>query len=232
MKKIGFLFLLTFQLTSFAQTNSIDNGLVAYFPFNGNVNDYSPLHINGINYNAVPVYSTNREYYYFNGTDAYIYAGNDDRGIIDSLSVSVWVKTTASDYQWIVGHYNHLDDKGFEVLVVDGHAQLVGRDGTNTFYRLSDDDFINDDSWHHIVALIAKNQWTLIVDCEVKGILITAENNPTYDVTSQPFSIAKYPQLQGGVDPLHFAGGIDELRVYNRVLSFCEICELKNMFDE
>jgi len=232
MKKLFLLILILWGWNSFTQSNDINAGLVAYFPLNGDVNDYSPLHIDGTNYNAVPSTSGNREYYYFNGYNAYIYAGNQDRGIVDSLTVSVWVKTSATDYQWVVGHYNHLDDKGFEVLVVDGHAQLVGRDGSNSFYRLSDNDYINNDEWHHIVAILTKNQWKLIVDCQLKGILITAVNHPTYGISSQPFSISKYPQLQGGSDPLHFTGGIDDIRVYNRSLSLCEICELHHMFDQ
>jgi len=234
MKKLFLLILILWGWNSFTQSNDINAGLVAYFPLNGDVNDYSPLHIDGTNYNAVPSTSGNREYYYFNGYNAYIYAGNQDRGIVDSLTVSVWVKTSATDdFQWIVGHYDHNVDRGYEVYLYMGQAAMGGRDGSNTYYRLADQyNNINDDEWHHIVAIFAKNQLTLIVDCEIRGILITNAQYPAYNVNTQPFSISKYPELQGGTDPIHLTGGIDDIRVYNRVLSLCEICELHHMFDQ
>jgi len=232
MKKLFLLFLILWGWSSFAQSNDIYAGLVAYFPLNGDVKDYSPLHIDGTNYNAVLATEGNREYYNFNGYNTYIYAGNNDRGIVDSLTVSVWVKTTSNNNQWVVGHYNHLDDRGYHIYVEDGHAMLAGRDGSNTYYRLKDlNNFINDNEWHHIVGIIAQNQWTLIIDCEIRGILITNASNPLYTINSEPFSIGKYP-LVNAPDPTYFEGGIDDVRVYNRVLSICEICELYHMFDE
>jgi hypothetical protein len=231
MKKIFFSFLLLFSFTIMAQS-TLSDGLVAYFPLDNNVDDYSPLHINGTNYNATMAHSSTRDYYDFNGNSAYIYAGNDVRNITDSLSVSVWVKTTATDIQWVVGHYNHLDDKGFSIHIINGHVALTGRDGSSTYYTLEDANFINDGQWHHVVGLIAGNKWVLVVDCEIRDILITTAVNPDYGITSQPFSIARYPQLHGGSDHIYFEGGIDEVRVYNRVLSICEICELHSFNDE
>jgi len=232
MKKFLLSLFILLSLSGLAQSNDIYAGLVAYFPLNGNVNDYSPLQINGTNYNAVPQTSANREYYYFNGYNAYIYAGYDDRGIVDSLTVSVWVNTTSFANQWVVGHYNHLDDRGYHIYVENGHAKLEGRDGSNTYYRLEDNNnYINDGEWHHIVGIIARNQWTLIVDCEIRGVLITNASNPLYTINSEPFSIGKYT-LINAPDPTYYEGGIDDVRVYNRVLSICEICELNNMFDE
>ncbi len=232
MKKFLLLsfFFLFFGLT--AQIN-LSNGLVAYFPLNGNTDDLSSLQINGTNYNAIPSQTGNRNYYYFNGSNAYIYAGNNDRNITNEISVSVWVKTNSNNLQWIVGHYDHTVDRGFQVVMNNGHVQLRGREGSNSFYILEDPDTINDDNWHHIVGLFDHNHWTLIVDCQIKNYLTTTGYNPSYYVNSQPFSISKYPELNNGYDPLHFSGGIDEVRVYNRILSLCEICEIhrKELFE-
>ena len=225
MKKLLLLVLLFFSIGLEAQTN-LPNGLVAYFPLNNNTDDLSSLQINGTNHNAIPTQFGNRNYFYFNGSNAYIYAGYDDRNITNEISVSVWVKTNSNNLQWIVGHYDHTVDRGFQVVMNNGHVQLRGRDSSNTFYILEDSDTINDDNWHHIVGLFDKNHWTLIVDCQIKNYLTTTGYNPSYYVNSQPFSISKYPELNNGYDPLHFSGGIDEVRVYNRILSLCEICEI------
>ncbi len=231
MKKSLLLLLLAWAFSGQAQSN-LNQGLVGYFPLNNDVNDYSSLHIDGVNYNATPQSSNGRNYYNFNGTNAFIYAGNDNRGISNQVSVSVWVRTTSNDFQWVVGHYNHLDDRGYQVIVYYGHVQLRGRDGGNQFYILNDDDLINDGQWHHIVGLFDKNRWTLIVDCQIKSFLYTDALNPSYVVDTQPLSISKYPQLNNGTDPLYFDGDIDEVRIYNRILSLCDICELQNYKDE
>ncbi len=225
MKKLLFISFVLLTISFQAQIN-LTNGLVAYFPLDGDVNDYSPLQINGINYNATPAQSGNRNYYAFNGYNAYIYAGYDDRNITNKITVSAWINTTSNSLQWIVGHYDHNVDRGFQVLMDNGHVQLRGRDSSNTFYILSDPDITSDGDWHHIVGLFDNNRWTLIVDCQIKNYLTTTSLYPSYYVNSQPFSISKYPELNNGTDPLHFNGGIDEVRVYNRILSLCEICRL------
>lgn len=225
MKNFLILPLMMLIINMQAQSN-LSNGLVAYFPLDSDVNDYSPQAINGVNYNAIPAQSGNRNYYAFNGNNAYIYAGYDDRSITNEITVSVWVNTTSNSFQWIVGHYDHTVDRGFQVVVYNGHVQLRGRDGSNTFYILEDPDISNDGNWHHVVGLFDNNHWTLIVDCQIKNYLTTTSLYPSYYVNSQPFSISKYPELNNGYDPLHFNGGIDEVRVYNRILSLCEICRL------
>ncbi len=229
MKKFLFLFFIQLHVYLFAQSMNINDGLVAYFPLNNDVLDYSVLHIDGENHNAVASQSGNRSYFHFNGTNAYILAGDSDRGITSQVSVSVWVKTTSDTLQWIVGKYDHAFDKGFQVVMENGHAQLRGREESNYFYILQDNDSINDGKWHHIVGLFNKNIWTLIVDCQIKNMLRTQSLNPQYNINSEPLAISIYPQLNNGVDPLYFDGDIDEIRVYNRTLSICEICELHQM---
>ncbi len=229
MKKLLFLLLIQISIITLAQSSDINNGLVAYFPLDNDVLDYSPLHIDGVNHNAVPGHSGNRLFYHFNVAHAYILAGNSDRGITNEVSVSVWIRTTSDTLQWIVGKYDHRYDKGFQVVMQNGHAQLRGRAEANEFYILQDDDLINDGNWHHIVGLFNKNKWTLIVDCQIKNTLQTTTTNPRYDIISQPLAISIYTQLNNGYDPMHFNGDIDEIRIYNRTLSLCEICELHRL---
>ena len=227
MKKVILIVLFTISKIVFSQNAN----LVAYFPLDGDVNDYSPLHINGVNHNAVPTQSNTHYFYHFNGVDSYIYAGYDNRGIANKLSVSVWVRTTSNSLMWVVGHYNHVEDRGFQVVMQNGHAQLRGRDSSGNFYILSDNDTINDGQWHHIVGLYDNNQWYLIVDCAIKNTLTTQANIPNYAVYNKPFSISKYPDLYNGIDPMIFDGDIDDIRVYNDVLTLCEICSIRSMRD-
>jgi len=227
MKKLLLIYfnLLFFSFFSFAQS-SLEDGLVAYFPLDNDVQDYSPLHIDGENYNAVPVSDGVRSYYHFNGSDAYILAGNDDRSIEDVVGVSVWVRTTSPNLMWVVGHYDAFVDRGFHVYVKDGYALLGGRDGSDTYYSLIDDVLISDGEWHHIVAFFDENKWVLVVDQKIHDFFKTTTELPSYFVDSQPLSIGKFLQSENDADPLFFEGDIDEVRIYNRTLSMCEICEL------
>ncbi|NPA43664.1 MAG: T9SS type A sorting domain-containing protein [Chlorobi bacterium] len=221
MKKQLFVLFFIYGFALYAQT-----GLVAYFPLDSNANDYSPLHIHGINHNGVPVFTLDRQYFYFNGINAYIYAGNHSRNITDQVTVSVWIRTLSDRWQWIVGHYDWTADRGFQVVMANGYVEMRGRDGSGSFYRLPSSVVFNDGRWHHIGAVFDRNKWRLLVDCSASFTSLTSgARNPSYYVDTQPFSIAKYPQLNQG-DPMLFQGDIDEVRVYNTALSPDELCQM------
>ena len=90
--KVLLLILLSNQLN--AQIN-LNEGLVAYYPFNGNANDES-----GNGYNAVDVNATlttdrlgnTNSAYYFNGVDNYINLGNilNDVFTTNTFSINMW----------------------------------------------------------------------------------------------------------------------------------------------
>ena len=220
---IFFLFNLFLINTILAQNF---NGLVAAFPLDNDVNDYSPYNINGVNYNAIPVTNGGRDCHYFNGYNAYIYAGNNSRGIVNEVTVVAWVKTTSDKLQWIVGHYDHNFDKGYQLVMDNGFIEMRGRETSNTFYILSSDFTINDGTWHFIGAIYDHNSWTLTIDCRFPFYLTTNSPNPIYTTTTQPFSISKFPELNNGIDPMHFDGYIDDILVFNRALSYNELCAL------
>ena len=75
MRKVT-LFILCCTIISnvFSQVN-LNNGLVAYYPFNGNANDQSGNNINGVINSATTTtdkYGQLNSAYYFNGSTAYI----------------------------------------------------------------------------------------------------------------------------------------------------------------
>lgn len=79
------------------------SGLSAYYPFNGNANDESVNNYNGTVTGAVlspDRFGTNNSSYYFNGINNKIYIGNS-LIVQDRISVSCWVKSTATSGQII-----------------------------------------------------------------------------------------------------------------------------------
>ena len=80
-----------------ASNNAPGNGLVAYFPFNGNANDESGNMNNGTVYGnaalTVDRFNRRNNAYYFDGIDDYIITEeNDAFDNLDSGAVSFWMK--------------------------------------------------------------------------------------------------------------------------------------------
>jgi hypothetical protein len=97
MKLTSILFCIFFSLTLSAQVN-LGQGLVAYYPFNGNANDQSGNNNNPVFNNAT--LTTDRlgnpaSAYHFNGTDNYMKVLNSPSiNLTNKMSISVWVKPT------------------------------------------------------------------------------------------------------------------------------------------
>lgn len=74
--------------------------------------------------------------------------------------------------------------------------------------------------WYHIVGIFASNtSRTIYVD----GVQWwTSTNSVTFDTTSPEWTIGKYP----GTATNYLSGSVDEVRIYNRVLSAAQIDEL------
>jgi hypothetical protein len=97
MKKIIFLFCLYSINSIYAQipTYVPTNGLVAYYPFNGNANDESGNGNNGINNGATLTtdrFGNINKAYNFNGSSNYISVPfSSTIGVQQKISVSFWV---------------------------------------------------------------------------------------------------------------------------------------------
>src|SRR5579863_2770063 len=77
--------------------NWLTNGLVAYYPFNGNANDASGNGNNGVVYGAVLTqdrFGSSNSSYLFNGTNIYIQVSKllPD---LTNLTISAWVQYTS-----------------------------------------------------------------------------------------------------------------------------------------
>src|SRR5277367_6826618 len=88
-------FLAVFLTNAIAQS-SLTNGLVAYYPFNGNANDASGNGNNGTIHGGVVLapdrFGSNNSAFTFNGVDGYIDIGNPVGNSPASLTETAWVK--------------------------------------------------------------------------------------------------------------------------------------------
>jgi hypothetical protein len=161
----------------------------------------------------------------FNGVDGYVQI---PLSISNDFSIAFWAKTTATGggAQWWAG-------KG----LVDGEVAGSGADfgtalvGNNFGFGIGTPDTtivsttaINDGYWHHLTATrqMATGQMKIYVD----GVL---EASGTGDVTPRtlPPSL-RIGSIQTGVAAGFLAGTLDDVRLYNYVLSATQIGALAN----
>jgi len=213
-----FFFIILFSFSSQSQIN-LDSGLVAHYPFEGNANDLSTYAFNGTASGETyltGVYGAPNSSIAFNGTtSSYVDCGADNRGITDTLSISVFVKTTFNGIGDIVSKYDPGSDEGYHFQISLGEIRLAGRDGTGNYRQTGfSSTLINDGAWHHVLGVVRKNTWLLYVDCTLEGAESNAAVNP--DISSDAelgigkdvFNDQKFLDCQ-----------VDEVRLYNRELS-------------
>ena len=213
---------------------NIDFGLTGYFPFTGNANDVSPSTtlVNCIPTSLTPIASNTA--YNFNGTTSWIDATNNTRGVVDKVSVCAWVKTTEqTNGMWIAGQYDGpAQAKGYLLSIGGfpnfniGLPSFSGRaiaGSTNYFNAISTSKKVNDGKWHCLIGTAGSGDWKIYIDGVLSGSA-TGATTPSIGGNTKSFTIGVHSDSQLGT--FYYKGDMDEVRVYNRVLTQCEIDSL------
>ncbi len=207
------------------------NGLVAYFPLNGNSTDEGifSLESNPFNVSAdTGIEGTETSALSFDGIDAHINGGNSNRNIVAVVSISVWIQTTTTTQDFILSKYNWREDRGFVLnLTENGFLRWAGRNRSEEFTSILSENTINDGQWHHILGSIESNTWQLWIDGNLEKTVLSNSPNPLLQNT-EPLGIGYYPLGLETETPNYFSGKIDEVRVYNRTLTEEERTMLTN----
>ncbi len=206
----------------------LNDGLVAHYPFNGNANDASSNGNNGLVNGAVLIYDrfgNQNSAYSFDGEDDYIDVGDNlDQGN-NNFSISAWFKTKNIDgiSQYVVAKRSSTLGEGYSLngINMSGYTDVSILDNNNYTYSQSTSP-VNTNQWYHVVGIVdrANNNISLYVD----GILNLTNkySNVVGDISNDlPFYIGAK-----SVNENFFHGLIDDVRIYNRILSASEIQEL------
>jgi len=233
MKKLLFLIVTLTLLSSFnfAQTAQ---GLVGYWPFNGNANDMSGNGNNGTIYGASLTTGrdgTQNGAYYFDGVSSYISMGNSNFPITNEVTISLWFKTTN---QGSLGHiltkYGWTNNfRGFGLGTSTdgpGYIDFFARDQYGFNVIKSEPISFADDNWHFIAASFNSSLIKICFDGSVIDSIIVNNRN---DDISNNYNLILGEFFNGSDDQgYHFQGSLDDIRVYNRSLSQSEINQLYN----
>ena len=216
---------------------SLSINLVAYYPFTGNAADSSGSGNHGVINGNVSITSDRfgipKSAYMFNGGNIVIphrqYLNINQAG---EFSFSIWVNKTenqnpvhilgkrsngAQQFNWQFGQ--HIKPAGAVGggLVFTG---VIGSNATGIDYNGITDATLTMNNWDHIVGVYNNGKWTLYKN----GIIIAQKTSTLF------YTDALNPSLEignsGGLGA--FYGKIDDLRIYNRPLTYAEISYLYN----
>jgi glucose/arabinose dehydrogenase len=200
--------------------------LMARYAFDGNATDSTGNGNNGT-LTGGPAFVTGRigtQAINFNGVNQY---DTVPISVRTNFTIAFWVNTTASTTGtvWTTGLgmvsadvAGVANDFGIS-LIINGEVGFgVGNPNTSLASTAS----INDGQWHHVA--ITRTSSTGLMTVFIDGVQNGATNGPTGGRTT-PTAIRIGGILSGGG---FFPGTIDELRIYNNVLSAAEIYALAN----
>lgn len=199
----------------------LTDGLIAYYPFNGNANDKSGNGYHGIVNEAVLTmdrFGNTNSAYSFDGDD-YIGLANTSTFNFERFSLAAWVNFSEDNLDVsIVGKHISGYPNGYSLGIgVTGWPKNVFNFFVDSDPRLLTTDTYNDLKWHFVVGVYDGVNQYLYVDGALKASQPKLFNNKNnIDV-----SIGRFSGPGDG-----FKGTIDDVRIYNRALSESEIHEL------
>lgn len=220
------LFLLLLS-TSWAQIPSYVPvyGLLSYFPFDGNGNDASANANHLTNYGAVPTtdrFNNANAAYSFNGSSQY-FIRNTPNFIFNpnsTFTVSLWHNRNNSS---VVGiPIMHATNAAGNFIWIFQTGATNMQFGTNKQQA----------AWFWAQSTSTTNVWTHIVMVYNAGVMTLYKDNvlvATTNFTHTAVTSTTLPLYVGrGIGGNYFDGKIDDIGIWNRCLSTCEINDLFN----
>ena len=208
-------------------------GLVAWYPFNGNANDESG---NG-NDGTVQGASLDSNSYLFDGSNDYIDLGNDSSlnpsGSL-TFSARVNLEDLADRNNVILGRNNNSSGQdgygyNYALLLNEGNQTVkirlgIGQEADGTILDIEEPINIDQaNTWYHVAVTFNNSSIAFYLD----GTLVHTESYSRQDGNHQnSYStfIGKYRPEQ----EFHFNGKIDDVGIWNRALSQAEVAQLHN----
>jgi hypothetical protein len=204
-------------------SDSAQQGLIAYYPFNGNADDESG---NGYNPSAVnAMLTTDRNgnpnsAYAFNGTDSYIEIPHIGINLSNDFSITYWFLTNnIQTRQWLFG--NRHTASGNEGNGLESH---VNNGALHFFWpaQLSLSAEITPGEWCFVSYLKSGDSYKLYINAG----LVCDSTSYSSPANNDPWRVgAQYNQNGWGA---FLNGKMDDIRIYGRALTEEEITNLYN----
>ncbi|MEM8906233.1 MAG: LamG domain-containing protein [Bacteroidota bacterium] len=254
-KEIVSVFVICCSVCS-TQAQLITDGLVAYYPFTGNTQDESGNGWNGVNtFGIVPItdrLGTANSAYDFTTSDAYVDLGNILNGVFagqgKQFSIAAWIKPhqAMNDGHLLakVADTNcEVNQRMFFLKVFGEQSQLAftyysATSSGNARRVMSTTSITDTDKWYHVVATYdgtlnsndGQDRVKLYINCIEETTFLETSTGPLGNIqtSSAHLGIGTYLDANGNscFPPHNFKGLIDDLYLFNRVLSPQEVALL------
>jgi len=229
------------------------NGLVGYWPFNGNADDESGNGNNGTIYGAsltTDRFGNANSAYNFDGSDDYIFIGQSVPGVLqctDGITISAWIKPNNFPHIMggIIASQNDFNNTGYSLFVnnycFDGggvpggiHFQMMNT--SSGYYSYCYDTYgyttisVPLSMWTHVVAVWSGGDRVIMYFNNIKVADWMEWPGPISYSSNNIFTIGKHDSTMNtdGGNNRYFNGVIDNIRIYNRALGSIEIYSLYN----
>ncbi|MEL1240966.1 RCC1 domain-containing protein [Flavobacterium flavipallidum] len=215
------------QIPSYVPTND----LIAYYPFNGNANDESSYKFKSITTNvtlSTDRFNNNNAAYSFNGTNSSIESNiSNYPKEIKSYTVTGWFKIgtpqLSKEYDFSFLNFGQIAFNDWLKISFYLKGYLNAKFGSEN-YQSTENYFTNNWTFLAVTFNYDTNTFALYINNQYKlgGIL-----NAAKQIISPSLRIGKTQSNNN-----YFEGSIDDIGIWNRVLSSQEISDLYNSYDQ
>jgi hypothetical protein len=224
----------------------IKKGLIAFYPFNGTANDASGNGNHGVAKNGASFGSDflgrPNKAAQFDGIDDYIIVNDNGKLNSKAITFSAFVLVNnvnrrhtvlnrvnfedASAVSWGAGQSLDITNK-WEMAVDKPTNQCSQRYVFDPSNNISAPETMLAGRWYHVLATFGEGKQNLYIDGKLRA-------SKTRDFMSLKECVSAQLVIGGWWknDIISIDGKIDEVRIYNRVISECEINELARMFKD
>ncbi|MFZ4708154.1 MAG: LamG domain-containing protein, partial [Bacteroidales bacterium] len=206
-------------------SSSLQTGLVAYYPFNGNANDESGNGNNGVVNGAT--LTTDRfgnvgSAFYFDGVNNNIEVPNSYILNPSLITISLWVKIASGstlDNMDMVSKDGESFDRQYEIIRsgVNKYRAHFASSGSFCYYDGTTSPLL--ETWYHVVQTFDGTTLKLFVNGQYESGTIYCEAGVAQ--STQPLRFGG--GAPAGLSQYFFNGSLDEVKIYNRALSIEEI---------
>jgi trimeric autotransporter adhesin len=246
MKSFVLIFITIVLLSLTHQAQIITEGLIGYWPFEGNANDFSENNYHGTVNGAVlgiDRFNNPNNSYFFDGIDDCIAIYYDaPLNINQSLTISFWFNThdpSPNNFSMPVAIAQTYDLRLFYTLfnknsdVYDIMFRLF-TDPDNPDYLYSNLDFYTltkkcscfDEKWHHYVGIYDADDETAYLYLDNELVSMNHVGPFDFQINTVPITVGCYMKLDGSGFRGFYKGYIDDLMLFTRALSVDEINDL------
>ena len=209
-------------------SSTLNSGLVAYYPFNGNANDTSGNENNGTVNGATPTsdrFGNTNSAYSFDGMDDYIVVNNSTSFPHNAISINYWINRNGISPNPLENYISK--DLAFQSYIKNNRkfesGLWKGTPGVWTVYENKESLQINSDWMFYSFTF---DNATHLARIYINGILDTTIIETDPDAIVRISNKDLYIGRNGSASVYYIKGKLDDIRIYDRVLNSSEVDSL------